>query len=127
MAYILLVEDDPIALKVHYLMLKKLNCEINCAVNGSQALEQCLNNYDLILMDCGLPDMDGFEVSKKIRHLEKSNQILPRPIIMLSAYSLDKYLEEECASAEINRFIAKPIKYEDLRDLVSCYLSIQLN
>lgn len=121
MAYVLLVEDDPIALKLHYLMLKKMNCEVDCAINGNQALTMCLNNYDLLLMDCGLPGIDGLEVSKKIRQLEQENQIIPRTIIMLSAYTLDEDLKNQCELADINKFVTKPIRYETLEQLLLDY------
>ncbi len=119
MPYVLLVDDDPITLYVHHQMLKNWGYTVDCAVNGNQAIALCLNSYDLIFMDCGLPDIDGFTASKTIRELENIHQIAPRPIIMLSAYTHTEQLQAECIAANINCFITKPVSFEILKNIVS--------
>jgi CheY-like chemotaxis protein len=116
-----LVEDDLIAQRVHYLMLEELQYKVDCAASGEEAIAKCLNNYSLILMDCGLPDMSGFEASMEIRVLEKKHKIFARPIVMVSAYALNDEFEQQCSLAEIDKFISKPIGYEVLRDLLLAY------
>lgn len=121
MTYVMLVEDDPVTLKINCGMLKKIGCKVDCACNGAHAIAICLNNYDLIILDCGLPDMDGFQIAENIRSLEKINKIPPRPIIMLSAYTLDQELRHKCELASINNFINKPIDSERLQQLLFEY------
>lgn len=87
---------------------------VDIAANGKQTLEMCLNcNYHLIILDAGLPDMQGVEVGKKIRILEKNNKSFRKPIILLSAYPANS-LKKWCQEAEIDNFSTKPIPYNDL-------------
>jgi len=73
---ILLVEDNLMNQKVVMFNLKKLNCEITPIANGKEALENFkTNNYDLILMDIMLPEMNGYEITTEIRKFEKLNGI----------------------------------------------------
>ncbi len=88
--------------------------QVDIAVNGKQTLEMCLSSsYHLIILDAGLPDMQGVEVGKKIRILEKNNKANRKPIILLSAYPANN-LEKWCQEAELDHFSTKPIPYKDL-------------
>ncbi len=111
---ILLVEDQPIIQRVHSIFLKKMGYQVDIAINGKQTLEMCLSNtYNLIILDAGLPDMQGVEVGKRIRILEKNNKADRRPILLLSAYPANN-LKKWCQEAEIDNFSTKPILYKDL-------------
>lgn len=105
---VLLVEDDRIVQKVHQLQLEQLNCVVDIAANGTQALALHLKGYNIILLDCGLPDMDGFEVCKRIRQQEQLYGLPPVPIIMVSAF-LRAELEQQCKDVGINELVIKPI------------------
>jgi DNA-binding response OmpR family regulator len=110
----LLVEDQLIIQRVHSIFLKKMGYHVDIAENGRQTLEMCLNSsYHLIILDAGLPDMQGVEVGKKIRILEKNNRTNRKPIILLSAYPANN-LKKWCQEAEIDSFSIKPIPYNDL-------------
>ena len=119
---ILLVEDDAIAQRAHRLMLKEMQYNVVCAASGAETIALCLENYFLILMDCGLPDMNGFEVSKEIRSLEKLHNVHPRPIVMVSAFELNAQFQQECLIVGIDKYIIKPISYDSLHDLVLSYI-----
>lgn len=111
---ILLVEDQPIIQRVHSIFLRKMGHQVDIAVNGKQTLEMCLSStYNLIILDAGLPDMQGVEVGKRIRILEKNNKAHRRPILLLSAYPANN-LKKWCQEAEIDNFSTKPILYKDL-------------
>jgi len=111
---ILLVEDQLIIQRVHSIFLKKMGYHVDIAINGQQTLEMCLyRTYHLIILDAGLPDMEGVEVGKKIRMLEKNNKTTRKPIILLSAYPANN-LEKWCQEAEIDNFSTKPIPYKEL-------------
>lgn len=111
---ILLVEDQLIIQRVHSIFLRKMGYQVDIAGNGKQTLELCLcNTYHLIILDAGLPDMEGVELGKKIRMLEKKNKSIRKPIVLLSAYPVDS-LKKWCQEAEIDNFSTKPIPYKKL-------------
>ncbi len=104
---VLLVEDDCIIAKATTAILTGLNCTVDLAPNGQTALQKIENNYDIIFMDIGLPDMSGFEVAKKIRQTKN----LPNkhiPIIALTANSDPSY-KEKFKSAGIQAIEYKPL------------------
>lgn len=109
-----MVEDQLIIQRVHSVFLRKMGYQVDIAINGQQTLDKCLNcTYNLIILDAGLPDMQGVEVGKKIRILEKNNKANRMPIILLSAYPANN-LKKWCQEAEIDNFSTKPIPYKDL-------------
>ncbi len=112
---ILIAEDNQVNQMVIKALLKKLGAEFTLVENGQLALDtvtQNPNNYDLILMDCEMPIMDGFTSSKKIRLL-KSDTITPTPIIALTAHAMAAHKELAIQSG-MNGFVSKPIKQSDL-------------
>lgn len=123
---ILLVEDNLMNQKVVMFNLKKLNCEITPIVNGKEALENFkTNNYDLILMDIMLPEMNGYEITIEIRKFEKLNDIKnPVPIIALTAntYENDK---EKCFGVGMNEYLSKPFSAQQLINTIQKYITIE--
>ena len=119
---ILLVEDNLMNQKVVMFNLKKLNCEITPVSNGKEALEIFKNNnYDLILMDIMLPEMNGYEITIEIRKFEKLNNINnPVAIIALTAntYENDK---EKCLSVGMNEYLSKPFSAQQLIKTIEKY------
>ncbi|MCH9636768.1 response regulator [Rickettsiella endosymbiont of Litargus connexus] len=110
----MLVEDQLIIQRVHSIFLKKMGYQVDIAENGKQTLKMCLDStYHLIILDAGLPDMQGVEVGKRIRILEKNNKTNRKPIVLLSAYPAND-LKKWCQEAEIDSFSTKPIPYKDL-------------
>ena len=111
---ILLVEDQLIIQRVHGIFLRKMGYQVDIAITGKQTLELCAcNTYHLVILDAGLPDMEGVELGKKIRMLEKHNKTVRKPIILLSAYPANS-LKKWCEEAEIDNFSTKPIPYKEL-------------
>ncbi|MGM0415239.1 MAG: response regulator, partial [Bacillota bacterium] len=118
---ILLVEDVEDNRMLINAYLKKLNYDLEIAVNGVQALEKFKdNNYQLVLMDIQMPIMDGYEATKKIRKLEKEQNLSSTPIIALTAYALDKDIEKILANG-FNQHLAKPIKKDNLLNTIQNY------
>jgi signal transduction histidine kinase/CheY-like chemotaxis protein/HPt (histidine-containing phosphotransfer) domain-containing protein len=115
-AHVLLVEDNPINREVAMERLKLLGCTVDTAVNGSEALERTRrHNYDLILMDCQMPEMDGFDATRAIR-LDETRQPLKAariPIVALTANALNGD-RENCLAAGMDDYIAKPFTREQL-------------
>jgi CheY-like chemotaxis protein len=108
-ANILIVEDNPTNQLVLKGILKKLGHHTNVAENGIQALEILANaEFDLILMDCQMPEMDGFEATRAIR---SGNRLKDIPIIAVTANVMEGD-EQRCLDVGMNDYMKKPIKKE---------------
>ncbi len=117
---VLLAEDNVINQKVAVRMLQKLNCSVDIAEDGSKAVEFATNNdYDLILMDCQMPVMDGYKATETIRDLEK-NSGKHTPIIALTADAMDMD-KKKCLDCGMDEHIGKPIGRDALRNIVQHY------
>ncbi|WP_286019493.1 response regulator, partial [Candidatus Venteria ishoeyi] len=89
---VLVAEDSIINQAVIQKMLKHLGHNVDVAENGLVVLDKLQKqDYDLILMDCQMPELDGYATTRKIRHLEKQQQSLRMPIIALTAHALDEH------------------------------------
>lgn len=109
---VLVVEDNIVNQKVAKAHLHKLGLQCELAGNGEEAVSAVLKRqYDLILMDCQMPVMDGYEATKKIRQL--STALANVPIIALSANTSSED-QERCAAAGMNGFIGKPFTRDQL-------------
>ena len=114
---VLLVEDHLILQKIHRSYLEAIACSVRVAANGYEAIEYFSKECDLIFMDIGLPDMDGIEVSRRIRQKEEGGRCI---IIALTTY--DDTIAPKCRSAGMNDFISKPVAAEDLQALIAKWL-----
>lgn len=120
---ILVVEDHIVNQKVAVGMIKKLGIEADVAKNGKEALELLKKqSYDLVFMDCQMPKMDGYEATRIIRAGEDEHHRMP--IIALTAYAMEEG-SERCFAAGMDGFLAKPIKFEQLRTLLQKWLTVE--
>jgi len=111
------VEDNEINLIVIKGILKKVGVLPTVANNGQEACDIAMDNsFDLILMDCEMPVMDGYEATKSIRSSGSANQ--NTPIYALSAHALQEY-RDRAFDVGMNGFIVKPINREELLSVVS--------
>ncbi|MCP9464009.1 MAG: response regulator [Nitrospira sp.] len=144
---LLVVDDNPINQKVAVRMLEKLGYRADVAGNGHEALAALAHrSYDLIFMDCQMPEMDGFEATRRIRKLETvpplvvsdhtslhlSPSQLPDntphtmdrrgvPIIAMTANATEED-RQQCLNCGMNDFISKPIIREQLEQVLSRWL-----
>ena len=119
---ILLVEDNPINQKVAQAMLKKMGLRADVVANGREAVN-ALNThpYDLVLMDCQMPEMDGFVATCSIRQ-QGSKTLNPHiPIIAMTAATMQGD-REKCIQAGMNDFIAKPVQKRELEKMLAKWL-----
>jgi CheY-like chemotaxis protein len=113
---VLMVDDSDIVRKVTGRMLEKLGCIIDYATNGSEAVRMCESgNYDLVLMDCQMPIMDGPSAARMIRSRAEASQ--PH-IVAFTANILDEN-RRTCFEAGMDDFVTKPLDMDDLADLIS--------
>lgn len=120
----LVVEDNNVNQRVAVALLKRLGFEADAAINGEEALQLVQTNhsgYDVILMDCQMPLMDGYEATRCIREWEKSNGQGGTPIIALTADALPG-TESTCREAGMNDYLSKPVRKENLRKVLSRWL-----
>ncbi|MGH8352743.1 MAG: response regulator [Pseudomonas sp.] len=118
-ARVLLVEDNPVNQLVAKGMLSKLGCEVAIANHGGEALSYLERaTVDLVLMDCNMPVMDGYEASRRIR---QSGHWPDLPIIALTANALPDE-RERCRAAGMNDYLAKPFRREELVSLLDSWL-----
>lgn len=112
---VLIVEDLALAQKAAVEILTLLGYETDVANCGATALELILTQpYDMLIMDLDLPDLNGFEVSKTIRKLERKDK--RRKIIALTAHSSED-LGRRCQHSGIDNYILKPLTIEKARNI----------
>lgn len=115
---ILLAEDNVVNQKVALAQLKRLGYSAEIAVNGRRALEILRSgNFEVILLDCQMPEWDGYETARELRRLEAHGELgsrRPHYIIALTAHAMPGD-REKCVAAGMDDFLTKPLEIEDLR------------
>ncbi|MHA6161274.1 hybrid sensor histidine kinase/response regulator [Pseudomonas sichuanensis] len=120
-ARILLVEDNPVNQLVAKGMLGKLGCQVQVAAQGAEALEFLeQETFDLVLMDCNMPVMDGYEASRRIRQSGRWPEL---PIVALTANAMPEE-RERCRAAGMNDYLAKPFRREELLALIDHWVPL---
>lgn len=120
-ARVLVVDDYFFNQELTKEMLEMMNCEVDVAENGREAISQFESNkYDLIFMDIQMPEVDGYEATKQIRQIEEGKK-LHTPIIALTANVMQGD-REKCLSAGMDDYISKPIKSKDLEGVLKKFI-----
>ena len=119
---VLVAEDNPVNALVVEAMLRQFGVEVELVENGAQAVDrwqQC--RPDLLLMDCQMPEMDGFAATRAIRERERAGNQPRVPIVALTAnaYESDR---ERCLAAGMDEHLPKPFREDALRSLLASYL-----
>ena len=121
-ARVLLVEDNLVNRTLAVAMLELYELEIDCADNGHEALGRLgASRYDLVLMDCQMPELDGYEATRRWRQQESQRGLAPVPIIALTANAMHGD-RETCLAAGMNDYLAKPFTREALTEALQRWL-----
>jgi PAS domain S-box-containing protein len=119
-ARVLLAEDNAVNQIVCATMLRNLGCEVDVAANGREATELVRSfRYDVVFMDCEMPQMDGYEATAAIRRQPDGKDI---PIVAVTAQAMQGD-QERCLNAGMDDYISKPVKQEDFAVALSRWVS----
>ena len=126
-AYVLLAEDHPVNREVALTMLETLTCRVDVAVDGAEAVEAVQRErYDLVFLDCQMPNVDGYEAARQIRHFEQPNQLASEralevsghlPIVALTAHTAPVDRASSLESG-MDDFVSKPFNLRTLRGVI---------
>lgn len=116
--HVLIVDDNTINQSVAVAMLSKQKINADAVSNGIEAIDILKHkDYDLILMDCQMPIMDGYEATRAIRAFERSNNLDNKPIVAMTASS-EKENIDQCIEAGMNDYILKPLTQNNLIEVI---------
>jgi CheY-like chemotaxis protein len=119
---VLVAEDNAVNQRLASRLLEKRGHRVTVMVNGREALEALeKQTFDLILMDVQMPEMDGFEATSAIREREKHTGA-HIPIIALTAHAMKGDMER-CLAAGMDGYLSKPIRPQDLDEILETYLA----
>jgi CheY-like chemotaxis protein len=120
----LIIEDSEINAMAVQSMLKHLNCQAEIAECGTVALTKIDNPFHFIIMDLGLPDADGLELSRTIRQQSACNA--STPIVILTAHG-DKKQKEQAREMGLNGFLFKPLTEELCQEMINRFVLTALD
>ena len=120
--HVLLVEDNPVSALIAQTELQNRQLTVSHAVNGRIALGLFLGRqFDLVLMDCEMPELDGYETTKQMRRIERVEGRLRVPVIALTAHARREN-QEACLASGMDGHLGKPIVQDALSRMLSAFL-----
>jgi CheY-like chemotaxis protein len=114
---VLVVEDNPVNRRVAELLLRRHGVEVLCATNGREALTMLeAQEVDLVLMDCQMPEMDGFEATRALRQRERASRRLPIIALTASAFPEER---QQCLDSGMDDLLLKPLDVRQLSAMLA--------
>lgn len=118
---VLVVDDEPVNVRITLAHLARLGHAADAVEDGARALEQLARRrYDAVLMDCHMPNLDGYETTRRLRVLEHGSR--RTPVIAVTAYAVVGE-RERCLAAGMDDYLAKPFTREQLETVLARWLS----
>lgn len=113
---VLLVDDNAVNQRLAARLLQKLGCEVTVASSGREALDAIVfQPQDLIIMDCQMPDLDGYAATRQIREYEGATR--HTPIVAMTAYAM-RGDRERCLAAGMDDYYSKPVTGDDFIEMI---------
>lgn len=122
--HVLLAEDNPVNALVAEATLANLGVLVTRVEDGHQALAELQrldHPYDLVLMDCQMPELDGIEATRRLRVWEHDHRVKPLPVVALTANAMQSD-RDRCMAVGMNAHLAKPFRQDELRDMLRLHL-----
>jgi len=121
--HVLLVEDNPVNQIIAKKMLEKVGLSCELVINGEEAVARLKqpHEFSLVLMDCQMPVMDGYEATQAIRELELANALQRLPVVAMTANAMEGD-KDKCLHAGMDDYVAKPVKQDALKQVLSHWL-----
>jgi len=120
-ARVLVAEDNAINQQVVTALLRRLGAQVQLVSDGVQAVQACRDGrFDLLLLDCQMPEMDGYEAAKQIRAMQAQGSRVPIVALTANASAEDR---ERCLAAGMDDYLTKPITSAKLTEVVSRYIA----
>jgi CheY-like chemotaxis protein len=120
---VLVAEDNPVNRRVAIRMLEKLGCTVETAGDGTEAVDMRARlPFDIVFMDCQMPDMDGYDAASAIRRAEKEHCWPRLPIVALTAHAAAAD-RDRCFAAGMDDYLSKPVSAEQIRAVIERWMS----
>ena len=126
---VLLAEDNTTNQLIAVKLLEKIGITPDTVANGSEAVSAITgakNPYDLVLMDCQMPEVDGYEATRRIRARQAMNEAKRLPIIAMTAHALQGD-REKCLEAGMDDYLSKPVNMAELYRVLTHWLPIEVS
>jgi CheY-like chemotaxis protein len=120
--HVLVAEDNIVNQRLVKRILEKLGCTVDMANDGQQAVTLAVaGQYDLVFMDCSMPEMDGYQATGEIRRLQQEGSLPRVPIVALTANALRED-RDKCLAAGMDDYLSKPVSQAELRTMLVKYV-----
>jgi two-component system sensor histidine kinase/response regulator len=120
---LLVAEDNLVNQKVALAMLERLGYATDLALNGVEAVDRVSrNNYAAVLMDCQMPEMDGYEATIAIREREQAHALDRTPIVAMTAAAMEGD-KQRCIAAGMDDYLSKPVKLSELHSVLQRWIA----
>ncbi|MCW5299697.1 response regulator [Herbaspirillum lusitanum] len=124
---ILVVDDSATSRVVIEKQLKKLGCDVATAQDGNSGLAAMQDGeFDLVLLDCQMPDMSGYDVAKIFRRREREEELAHTPIIAISAETDTAHMQL-CLDSGMDGVLGKPLPVDDLKKMLSLWCDVDVS
>ncbi|NMF56667.1 response regulator [Pseudanabaena yagii] len=120
---ILLAEDNIVNQKIMMTYLSQLNCQADLADNGEKVLQLVISkHYDIILMDCQMPLLDGYDTTQAIRQMEMANELPHHIVILAMTANAFKEDRDRCLAVGMDDYLSKPIRRKQLQEMLEHWM-----